>query len=95
MTTAQQLTLPKIPAAPVYDPDADNFVQRKHIWELMKDGGWWTLVDLEKELHARGQHYMITSISSRVRDFRKKQFGGFTVERRAIAGRLFEYRIVR
>ena len=62
------------------------------VFEVMKDGQWRTLDEIA---HATG--HPTTSVSTRVRDFRKPKFGGHTVERRPRGERsrgLFEYRLV-
>lgn len=56
---------------------------------LMSDGGWNTLrgissVTLDPE----------ASVSARLRDLRKRKFGGHTVERERIRGGLYRYRVV-
>lgn len=48
--------------------------QRQAVFDLMKDGEWRTLREIEE---ATG--YPQASISARLRDFRKRQYGGFTV----------------
>lgn len=65
--------------------------QNHQVFALMKDGRWRTLAEIELATRF-GQ----ASISARLRDLRKKKFGGWLVERRRrgipSAG-LFEYRI--
>lgn len=60
------------------------------IRDKMKDGKWHTLASLAKLADAPPQ-----SVSARLRDLRKPEFGGLTVERRvAHGGRRIEYRVV-
>jgi hypothetical protein len=53
-------------------------------------GVWFTLDALNTLIPEAHQ----TSISARVRDLRKNQFGGYTIERRYAGGGLFEYRLL-
>ncbi len=68
-------------------------IARERIWEIMKDGKWRTLPDLERAL---GHRYMVTSISARLRDFRKAKHGSYVVESRPRVGQphTYEYRLV-
>ena len=82
------------------NPDLENEKERAQVWSMMSDGQWWTLYQLQKRIKETfGKWYSDSSISARVRDFRKTQYGAFIVERRqAIQGtmrRIYEYRIVR
>jgi|WetSurMetagenome_2_1015567.scaffolds.fasta_scaffold306846_3 hypothetical protein len=63
--------------------------QLRRVREIMLDGRWWTLAELESHLG-----YPQASVSARIRDLRKEKFGGFEVARRRITGGLFEYRVV-
>jgi hypothetical protein len=62
--------------------------------EIMSDGRWRTLPDIDIELVA---NYDIiareTSISSRIRDLRKPQYGGHEVESKNFGGGLWKYRV--
>lgn len=62
-----------------YDP-AKDMDRLKSQWEvvfdLMQDGRWRTLREIEDETG-----FPQSSISARLRDFRKPKFGGHTVER--------------
>jgi hypothetical protein len=55
----------------------------------MSDGEWRTL-----RMIARATDDPEASISARLRDLRKRKFGGHTVERDRIRGGLYRYRIV-
>lgn len=78
-----------------YEPEFDHErlgAQALRVWGLMRDGTWRTLAEIEA---ACGDPQ--ASISARLRDFRKHDFGDHTVERRRRGeGRcgLFEYRVV-
>lgn len=66
--------------------------QMAAVWRLMTDGEWRTLREVEDILG-----YPTTSISARLRDVRKKQFGAHTLERRrrdAAKRGIHEYRII-
>lgn len=71
----------------------DNKLQRMEVLRIMADGEWHTLPQLSSAL---GNRYMITSLSARLRDFRKEQYGRYRVERRLVIGseRLYEYRLL-
>lgn len=73
--------------------DMHNQAQRKEVLRIMADGRWYTLMELERLL---GRKYIATSISARIRDFRKAQYGGYRVERRSRndSMRTFEYRLL-
>jgi hypothetical protein len=51
-------------------------------------GKWWTLRRLSVETSASE-----ASVSARLRDLRKPQYGGHTIERRRAHGGLYEYRL--
>lgn len=65
--------------------------QALRVWSIVRDGRWRTLAEIEA---ASGDPQ--ASISARLRDFRKPQFGEHVIERRrrgdAERG-LFEYRV--
>jgi hypothetical protein len=76
-----------------FDPARDSVRLTKQwwdVWLLMCDGHWRTL----RMISERTGHPE-ASISARLRDFRKKRFGGHEVERRYISDGLYEYRVVR
>ena len=77
--------------APVYVKKRDNprlTGQIKRIYDLMKDGVWRTLAQIQNET-GDGQ----ASISAQLRHLRKERFGKHTVDRRHVAGGLFQYRL--
>jgi len=62
------------------------------VWDLMKDGCWRTLQEIAQRTGCPE-----ASISARLRDFRKKKFGGATVERRRRGDWMdgcFEYQVL-
>lgn len=63
--------------------------QRDDVWAAIQSGEWWTLSQLEA---ATG--HPPSSISARLRDFRKPQYGGHTIERKYIDNGLWGYRRV-
>jgi len=83
--------------------DGDTFDQRRDgerchsihtaLYEIMRDGRWYTLRELEQRCGGSG-----TSISARIRDFRKSRFKPIypctTSESRNFGGGLWKYRIV-
>ncbi|HIK62115.1 MAG TPA: hypothetical protein EYF98_15665 [Planctomycetes bacterium] len=63
--------------------------QLKRVFDVMRDGEWHTLPAIKV---ATGDP-MDASVSARIRDFRKKKFGGFVVESECISGGLWRYRL--
>lgn len=59
------------------------------VFDTMADGLWHTLDSL-----SIFTGYSVASISARLRDFRKPQFGSHEVERRHIGNGLHEYRLI-
>ena len=79
-----------------YDADLD-FERLKTQLEKVRwllthpKGEWWTLSKLKARVGAGSE----ASISARIRDLRKKEFGGYRVEhRRRGVGGLWEYRVM-
>jgi hypothetical protein len=69
--------------------------QMAYVYEIMQDGRWrtiWAIINLIKANH--GITVMQTSVSARLRDFRKPQFGSHTVNRNSIGEGVFEYQLV-
>jgi hypothetical protein len=79
---------------PAYDPSSDNARltgQILRIFDLMKDGQWRTLSEINR---ATGDPQ--ASISAQLRHLRKKRFGSHTVDRRSRGEResgLYEYKL--
>lgn len=63
--------------------------QLRKLWDFMIDGKWHTNEAMLAAIGGSGQ-----GVTARYRDFRKPRFGGHTVERRRVAGGLFEYRLI-
>jgi hypothetical protein len=61
------------------------------VWRIMFDGQWRTLKQLSKEAQAPE-----ASVSARLRDFRKRKFGGHDVKRQRVpnGNGLHIYRLV-
>ena len=75
-----------------YEPELDYERlngQLSRVYRLMRDGQWRTLEQIA--VAARGSP---AAISARLRDFRKDKYGAHDVERRRVAGGLFEYRLI-
>lgn len=78
-----------------YEPELDHDRLKAQLWRVlrvMKDGVWRTLFEIESLTGDPAQ-----SVSARLRDFRKEQFGAHTVNRRRRGeGRrgLFEYQLI-
>jgi DNA-binding MarR family transcriptional regulator len=77
------------------DSEKDNLRlagQLKVIYDLVKDGKYRTLREIEDETN-----YPQSSISAQLRNLRKERYGSFNIEKRSRGDRengLFEYRIV-
>jgi len=84
---------------PMFDFDGETYVpdrdgvrlnsQVRRVWEIMKDGRLRTLEDISE---LTGDP--ISSISSRLRDFRKDRFGGHEVNRQWLGDGLWGYQLV-
>jgi hypothetical protein len=64
--------------------------QYARVFRLMEDGAWRSLSEIGRYTDAPSP-----SVSARLRDMRKKRFGGHTVERRYMGVGLFEYRLIK
>ena len=76
-----------------YDPDRDYVRlhrQLRKVYEVMKDGQWHSLQELVTICGGTA-----ASISARVRDFRKRQYGSRQVDRKHVKDGLFLYRLVK
>ncbi len=72
--------------------DSERFKgQRKQVFDLMIDGKWRTLEEISAALDGVSE----SSASARLRDFRKRAYGGYTVARRRRNPELpvYEYRV--
>lgn len=65
--------------------------QMQAVAEVMQCGAWYTLAMLRQILSYRGIAASESGISARIRDLRKEPLN-WTVERRRVAGGVFEYR---
>jgi hypothetical protein len=63
--------------------------QLSHVFGLMKDGYWRSLADIRRVVPGSE-----AGISARLRDLRKKQCGGHTVDRRRRSAGTWEYRLI-
>lgn len=75
-----------------YDPERDEDrlkTQLFSVWGLMRDGKWRTLEEISHAVYCPE-----ASVSARLRDFRKRKFGGHTVERAYVSRGLFKYRLI-
>lgn len=87
------------PSLPTPHPEFDGATYRRHpdyvrlgaqarrVWDAISDGAWHTLADLSA---ATGDPE--ASISARLRDFRKEQWGGHSIERTRVAMDAGQYR---
>lgn len=77
-----------------YDPARDYDRLKKQlnrVFHLMQDGKWRTLSGIRTQTGGLDSE---AAISARLRDFRKKKFGGHTVDRQYIGDGLFSYRLI-
>jgi hypothetical protein len=87
--------------AAAYQPDFDGITydhDRDHsrlttmltrVQAIMTDDGWHTLAELAERTGGSE-----AAVSARLRDLRKRKFGGHTVERRYLHDGLWEYRYI-
>jgi hypothetical protein len=77
---------------PADEPTREERLGRQlaDIWQLMHDGRWRTLAEIE----ALTGHPP-ASISAQLRHLRKARFGGHTVNKRHIQNGLYEYQVQR
>lgn len=72
-----------------YTPSEDKArlnKQQQAVFDVMSDGKWHTLAEI-----AQATHCPESSVSARLRDLRKEQFGAYPVERRLVHRGLYEY----
>jgi len=53
--------------------------QADAVWKIVRDGQWHTLAEIASRTGAPE-----ASVSARLRDFRRPEFGGWTIERRRV-----------
>jgi hypothetical protein len=59
------------------------------VFDTMKAGGWWTTAGV-----AASTGDPETSVSAQMRNLRKPEFGGHTVERKYVGTGLYRYRLL-
>lgn len=64
--------------------------QSLRVFNFMLDGKWHTL----RKIADAAAPATESSVSARLRDLRKPEFGGFTVERESLGAGLFQYRLI-
>lgn len=64
--------------------------QMKKVYDVVKNGDWITLRNLSDAVAAPE-----ASVSARLRDFRKPNYGALTVERRRADKGIYEYRLTK
>lgn len=62
---------------------------RERVFNLMSDGRWRSLEDIQAKTGGT-----LPSVSARLRDLRKDEFGGHTVERRRKTDSIYVYRLI-
>jgi hypothetical protein len=84
------LTPPRFDGPDINERDTIRLAgQMARVFELMSDGNWRTLSEIL--IHAGGSE---AGCSARLRDLRKKRFGGYTVNRRRRYEGHFEYQLL-
>jgi hypothetical protein len=76
-----------------YDHQRDGkrlSMQRHRVLAFMRDGEWHTLWEI-----SRSTKDPEASISARLRDLRRPEFGGYTIAREYVERGLWRYRLVR
>jgi hypothetical protein len=75
-----------------FDPTADGerlLTLLRRVQYLMSDGAWRTLAEIQQECGGSE-----ASVSARLRDLRKRQWGGHCVLRRRVDRGLWQYRVM-
>ena len=75
-----------------YEPAHDSerlSSQLRRVFELMRDGQWRSLRDIAEAVGGSE-----AGVSARLRDMRKPRNGKHEVQRRRVAGGVFEYKLV-
>lgn len=75
-----------------YEPAKDKVRlngQQQRVYEVMRDGRWRTLAEI-----AEASNVPLSTVGSRVRDFRKPRFGHFDVQRKRLTDATHVYRLV-
>lgn len=91
MTLRPQYAEPDLFAGSDYLPARDDkrlLTQLERILELMRDGQWRALYEIE-----RATGYPAASISAQLRNLRKERFGSWDVQRKHLGCGLFAYRV--
>lgn len=76
-----------------YDPTQDYLRlngQLGRVRLIMNDGKWHTLREMADNIGCEPQ-----SVSARIRDLKKEQYGGLTIEKEHVKNGLWRYRLVR
>ena len=78
------------------EDQASYWSQLQHVKNLMSNGEWWLLEDLEKKVSTLMDCPIPQqSISARVRNLREKKYGAYTVLRERLPGkRIFKYKLI-
>lgn len=80
-----------------FQPGSDGRRLRRQlvaVWQVMQDRAWHQLPEIVERLKGEGVKATTQSVSARIRDLRKEQFGAHMVIRRRVAGGVWEYRLV-
>lgn len=62
--------------------------QLEAVWQAMRDGAWRSVEEIAALVECKP-----ASVSARLRDLRKPQYGGWTVERAYVGTGLWRYRV--
>ena len=67
--------------------------QLQAVYEVMRSGDWRTIEQIVRQCAGKGVLITSQSVSARLRDLRKEQFGGYTIARKRIGKGLYAYRM--
>ena len=72
-----------------------RYTQLKGVQSILEGGRWYTLQDIRSRLSKMEIYASECSVSARLRDLRKNQYGSRTVQSKPVKGRsIFQYRLL-
>ena len=81
---------------PIAQPPQPTLNLTGLVMNLMSNGAWWTPWELQRRIDSdSGEWHSDASITARIRDGRKPQYGNHLIEKRIREGsRAYEYRLI-
>lgn len=61
----------------------------QRVLDIMSDGEWWKMDEIAAQADMREG-----SVGSRIRELREPRHGGYTIERRHVGDRQYEFRLI-